>query len=227
MCFFLAQMQDCLASTSCPSTCAFFLPKFKCLDSTSCLSSDTSLPQTLSIWSSWSIFWSASIFWSPLWGNATPRWEKSCKADSLLISTCQPHKQPVTWSGSVCNLSLTGWVQHQEGGGGGGGELGAGLVQLHPGQDAHRVEQGDEGEELDQPDQHPGPRLEGRLQRLSRSVSSQSQCQLQKTLLQAISHEKDDCVISLFAKGYLFSTNMHRRELWPFLDQRRISASQA
>ena len=207
MCSFLAQIQDCLASTSCPS-------------------SDTSWPQTLSIWSSWSTFWSASIFWSPLWGNATPRWEKSCKADSLLISTCQPHKQPVTVSGSVCNLSLSGWVQHQEGGGGGGGELGAGLVQLHPGQDAHRVEQGDEGEEPDQPDQHPGTRLEGRLQRLSRSVSSQSQCQLQTTLLQAISHDMDDGVISLFAEDNPFSTNMHRRELWPFLDQ-RISASQA
>ena len=106
-----------------------------------------------------------------------------------------------------------GGVRHQEAGGAGRGELGGGLVQLHPGQDAHRVEQGNEGEELDQPDQHPGPRLEGRLQRLSRSVSSQSQCQLQTTLLQAMSYDMDDGVISLFAKGFLFNTNMHRREL--------------
>ena len=55
-CSFLAQIRYCLVSTSCPNTCALFLPKFKFLASESCPSSDTSWPQTLSIWSSWSTF---------------------------------------------------------------------------------------------------------------------------------------------------------------------------
>ena len=52
---------------------------------------------------------------------------------------------------------LRGGLRHPAAGGGRRGELGGGLVQLHPRQDAHRVQPRHARQEPHQPRQHPRP----------------------------------------------------------------------
>ena len=73
---------------------------------------------------------------------------------------------------------------YQAAGWGSCGVLGGRLVQLHPGQDAHRVQQSDEGEEPDQPGQHPWPGPQGGLWEVTQPVQGVCECELSSTLLQ-------------------------------------------
>ena len=77
-------------------------------------------------------------------------------------------------------------MRHQEAGGAGRGELGGGLVQLHPGQDAHREQQSDEDQEPDQPGQHPGPGPAGRMSQFPQQVPGVPAGGLQAALLHNI-----------------------------------------
>ena len=116
----------------------------------------------------------------------TGEWERPCTETLPNFGFCQHTFYRINrLSLDLGQFVISGGVQHQEGGGGGGRQLCPGLVQLHPRQDADRVEPSNEDQEPDEPGEHPGPGLEGGLQRLPRPVPGQPQRQLQAALLQA------------------------------------------